>query len=47
MSQFDTLEAPERALAVDAAEAPESIAGEIGPRLNLSRNDGKPVATDC
>ena len=39
-SQFDTLEEPERALVVDAAQTPEAIAGEIVRRLNLSRDDG-------
>jgi carbohydrate kinase (thermoresistant glucokinase family) len=39
-SQFDTLEEPERALVVDAAQTPEAIAGEIVRRLDLSRDDG-------
>jgi gluconokinase len=38
-SQFDTLEEPERALVVDAAQTPDAIAGEIAQRLCLSRND--------
>lgn len=39
-SQFDTLEEPERALVVDAAQTPETIAGEIVRGLGLSRDDG-------
>jgi gluconokinase len=37
VSQFDTLEEPQRALVVDTARAPEAIATEIVQRLNLSR----------
>lgn len=38
VSQFDTLEEPQRALGIDAAHAPEAIATEIVQRLNLSGN---------
>ena len=45
-SQFDTLEEPKSALVADAAQTPAAIAGEIMRRLNLKRNDDKPIAAD-